>query len=105
MRLNVERAGKSYLHSQKYSMDMRVIPMRKHARSARLKFALSYRSLRVSIDYKRTSGSHFTICIESAVNVKTVLHVDHNRSRDFKSNCIQIKNAPNYDATRDKEKV
>lgn len=65
MRLNVERARKSHLHSQKYSTDKRVIPMRKHARPVRLKFAVSYRSLRVSIDYKRTSGSHFTICIEN----------------------------------------
>lgn len=65
MRLNVERAGKSHLHSQKYSTDKRVIPMRKHARPVRLKFAVPYRSLRVSIDYKRTSGSHFTICIEN----------------------------------------
>lgn len=101
MRLNVERAGKSHLHSQKYSTDKRVIPMRKHARPVRLKFAVPYRSLRVSIDYKRTSGSHFTICIENRrISVKTVLHVDHNRPRDFKRDCIRIKNMTNWDTRK-----
>lgn len=106
MRLNVERAGKSHLHSQKYSTDKRLIPMRKHARPVRLKFAVPYRSLRVSIDYKRTSGSHFTICIGNrCMNVKTVLHVDHNRPRDFKSDCIPAHYTymMNCDATREKK--
>lgn len=105
MRLNVERAGKSHLHSQKYSTDKRVIPMRKHARPARLKFAVPYRSLRISIDYKRTSGSHFTICIDIVWAWKLSCMWITIGLAILKAIASRLRNVLNCDVTREKEKI